>query len=50
MPPAKKADYAFVLHMIKSMNENGRAGIVLPHGVLFRGGAEGRIREEIYQK
>ncbi|HWA32310.1 MAG TPA: type I restriction-modification system subunit M [Candidatus Paceibacterota bacterium] len=47
MPPAKKADYAFVLHMIKSMNENGRAGVVLPHGVLFRGGAEGRIREQI---
>ena len=46
MPPAKKADYAFVLHMIKSMNENGRAGIVLPHGVLFRSGAEGRIREQ----
>lgn len=47
MPPAKKADYAFVLHMVKSMNENGRAGIVLPHGVLFRGGAEGHIREEL---
>lgn len=47
MPPVKKADYAFVLHMIKSMNENGRAGIVLPHGVLFRGGAEGRIREQL---
>lgn len=47
MPPAKKADYAFVLHMVKSMNENGRAGIVLPHGVLFRGGAEGRIRQEL---
>jgi len=47
MPPAKKADYAFVLHMVKSMNENGRAGIVLPHGVLFRSGAEGRIREQL---
>lgn len=47
MPPAKKADYAFVLHMVKSMNQNGRAGIVLPHGVLFRGGAEGRIREQL---
>jgi len=47
MPPTKKADYAFVLHMIKSMNENGRAGILLPHGVLFRGGAEGRIREQL---
>lgn len=47
MPPEKNADYAFVLHIIKSMNVNGRAGIVLPHGVLFRGGAEGRIREQI---
>jgi len=47
MPPEKNADYAFVLHIIKSMNTNGRAGIVLPHGVLFRGGAEGRIREQI---
>ena len=47
MAPDKKADYAFVLHMIKSMNENGRAGILLPHGVLFRGGAEGRIREQL---
>lgn len=47
MPPTKKADYAFVLHMVKSMNANGRAGIVLPHGVLFRGGAEGRIREQL---
>lgn len=47
MPPNKNADYAFVLHIIKSMNSNGRAGIVLPHGVLFRGGSEGRIREQI---
>jgi len=47
MPPEKNADYAFVLHIIKSMNVNGRAGIVLPHGVLFRGGTEGRIREQI---
>ena len=47
LPPKSNADYAFVLHIIKSMNSNGRAGIVLPHGVLFRGGAEGRIREQI---
>lgn len=47
LPPQKNADYAFVLHIIKSMNVNGRAGIVLPHGVLFRGGSEGRIREQI---
>jgi type I restriction enzyme M protein len=46
-PPDKNADYAFVLHIIKSMNQNGRAGIVLPHGVFFRGGSEGRIREQI---
>jgi type I restriction enzyme M protein len=47
MPPEKNADYAFVLHILRSMNANGRAGVVLPHGVLFRGGAEGRIREQI---
>ena len=47
LPPNKNADYAFVLHIIKSMNSNGRAGVVLPHGVLFRGGSEGRIREQI---
>lgn len=47
LPPNKNADYAFVLHILKSMNSNGRAGIVLPHGVLFRGGSEGRIREQI---
>lgn len=47
LPPKKNADYAFVLHIIKSMNETGRAGVVLPHGVLFRSGAEGRIREQI---
>lgn len=47
LPPNKNADYAFVLHILKSMNSNGRAGVVLPHGVLFRGGAEGRIREQI---
>ncbi len=47
IPPKKNADYAFVLHIIKSMNTNGRAGIVLPHGVLTRGNAEARIREQI---
>jgi len=46
-PPQKNADYAFVLHILKSLNTNGRAGVVLPHGVLFRGGSEGRIREQI---
>lgn len=46
-PPDKNADYAFVLHILKSMNTNGRAGIVLPHGALTRGNAEARIREQI---
>lgn len=46
-PPQKNADYAFVLHILKSLNANGRAGVVLPHGVLFRAGSEGRIREQI---
>lgn len=47
IPPASKGDYAFVLHMIHSLAENGRMAVVLPHGVLFRGGIEGRIREQI---
>jgi len=47
MPPNKTADFAFVLHMIKSMKEDGKAGIILPHGILFRGGQEGKIREQI---
>jgi type I restriction enzyme M protein len=46
-PPSKNADFAFVLHIIKSLNENGRAGIVVPHGVLFRGGSEGHIRSQM---
>jgi type I restriction enzyme M protein len=49
IPPTKNADYAFILHIIKSLNENGRAGIVVPHGVLFRSGSEGRIRKQMIQ-
>jgi type I restriction enzyme M protein len=48
-PPDKNADYAFVLHILKSMNQNGRAGVVLPHSVLFRAGSEGRIRRQILE-
>lgn len=47
MPPKSNADYAFVLHIIKSMNSNGRAGVVLPTGVLSRGNVEARIRKQI---
>lgn len=47
LPPNKNADYAFILHIIKSLNDQGRAGIVVPHGVLFKSDASGRIREQI---
>lgn len=50
IPPASKGDYAFVMHMLHSLAEkNGRMGIVLPHGVLFRGASEGRIRKTIVE-
>ena len=46
VPPAKNGDFAWVQHMLASMNpETGRVGVVMPHGVLFRGGAEGKIRK-----
>ncbi|MGB7240824.1 MAG: type I restriction-modification system subunit M, partial [Sulfitobacter sp.] len=48
--PTSKADFAFVQHMIHHMSENGTACIVLPHGVLFRGGAEATIRQYIIQE
>jgi type I restriction enzyme M protein len=44
-PPRSYGDLAFVQHMIASLNANGMLGVVLPHGILFRGGAEGRIRK-----
>ncbi len=45
VPPNSNGDMSWVQHMVKSMNENGRMAVVLPHGVLFRKGVEGRIRE-----
>jgi type I restriction enzyme M protein len=46
VPPAKNGDFAFVQHMVSSMNPGtGRVGVVMPHGVLFRGGAEAKIRQ-----
>ena len=45
LAPSSKADFAFVQHMIHQLDENGTMAIVLPHGVLFRGAAEGHIRE-----
>lgn len=50
LAPKSKADYAFVLHSIYHLNNSGTMAIVLPHGVLFRGAAEGKIRETLITK
>ena len=50
IPPKGYGDYAFVQHMIATVNHVGRVGVVLPHGVLFRGGAEGKIRKGILEE
>ena len=46
-PPKKQGDYAYLLHIIRSMNSTGKGACILPHGVLFRGNAEGVIREKL---
>jgi type I restriction enzyme M protein len=51
VPPKSKADYAFVTHMIETaLPQEGRVAVVVPHGVLFRGGAEGRIRRTFIEE
>lgn len=50
VPPASKGDWAFLLHMIASLSINGRIAAVAPHGVLFRGAAEGRIRQKVIEE
>lgn len=50
LAPASKADYAFILHSIYHLNNDGTMAIVLPHGVLFRGAAEGKIRQTLIEK
>ena len=47
LPPKSKGDYAFVEHMLSSLNAEGRMDAVLPHGVLFRGASEGKMRKAI---
>lgn len=47
VPPSSRGDYAFVQHMLYSLAENGRMATILPHGVLFRGASEKRIRKRI---
>ena len=50
IPPEKNGDYAWFLHVLKALDSNGKAGIILPHGVLFRGNAEESIRIEVLKK
>jgi type I restriction enzyme M protein len=50
VPPKSKGDYAFITHMIETaLPQQGRVAVVAPHGVLFRGGAEGRIRRKLIE-
>jgi type I restriction enzyme M protein len=50
VPPPKNGDYAFLLHILTSLKSTGRGAVILPHGVLFRGGAEGAIRKKLVQQ
>jgi len=50
IPPEKNGDYAFLLHIIKSLKSTGKGAVILPHGVLFRGNAEARIRENLIRQ
>lgn len=49
-PPEKNGDYAFLLHALKSLKSTGKAAIIVPHGVLFRGNAEGAIRTRLLKQ
>jgi type I restriction enzyme M protein len=49
-PPQKNGDFAWLLHIIKSLKRNGKAAVILPHGVLFRGHAEAAIRRSLVDK
>ncbi len=50
IPPKKNGDYAFLLHIIRSLKSTGKGAVILPHGVLFRGNAEADIRKKIIRK
>jgi len=50
LAPSSKADFAFVQHMLHHLDENGTMAVVLPHGVLFRGAAEGQIRQYLIKE
>ena len=50
IPPDKNGDYTFLLHILKSLKSGGKGAVILPHGVLFRGNAEARIRENLLKQ
>jgi len=50
VPPEKNGDYAFLLHILKSLKQTGKGAVILPHGVLFRGNAEGEIRKRLIKQ
>ena len=50
VPPAKQGDYAYLLHIVRSLKSTGRGACILPHGVLFRGNAEAEIRRNLVAK
>lgn len=50
LAPKTKADFAFVLHMVHQLNETGTLAVVVPHGILFRGAAEGHIRKHLIEE
>ncbi len=49
-PPEKNGDYAWLLHILKSLKSTGKAAVILPHGVLFRGNSEGTIRKSVIDR
>lgn len=50
IPPVKNGDYAFLLHIIRSLKSTGKGAVILPHGVLFRGNAEAEIRTNLIKR
>jgi len=50
VPPEKNGDFAFLLHIVRSLRRNGKGACILPHGVLFRGNAEAEIRKNLVRK
>jgi len=50
VPPLKNGDYAFLLHILRSLKSTGKGAVILPHGVLFRGNAEAEIRRNLIRK